>query len=72
FGDFQWQIMTIKWDLDYKKCDLYINENLHSKVSLINDTDNGISYLRFRSLAGDGTTDLNGIWIDWVKADVSD
>lgn len=70
FGNAQWQIATMKWDLDNKKCGLYINEKFHSEMAMFNNTQSGISYLRFRSLAREGTTDLNGIWIDWVKADV--
>jgi hypothetical protein len=66
----QWQIVTLKWYLDHNKCDLYVNKQFHSKITMKNSTQTGLSYLRFRSLAQEGETDQDGIWIDWVKAEV--
>ncbi len=62
-----WQILTMKWDVDKGKCAVSLNKDPLTVLKMENETGSGISYLRLRSLAEDGTKDDDGMLVDWVK-----
>jgi len=62
-----WQLVTLKWDLDDDRCDIFIDNMFHEKIELKNVTGSGISYVRFISLAPEGTVDPQGLLLDWVN-----
>lgn len=58
----RWYDVRIQWDLTRDHADLFIDDQLVATLPLLNRTLNGVSYLRFRSLAK--TTDLDGFLVD--------
>ncbi|HEC42965.1 MAG TPA: exo-alpha-sialidase [Bacteroides sp.] len=62
-----WQILTLKWDLDSESCKVLLDDKLLTDMKLSSESRSGISYLRFRSLAEEGTRDDAGLMVDWVK-----
>ncbi|TKG90756.1 exo-alpha-sialidase [Puteibacter caeruleilacunae] len=70
FGNGEWQIISLKWNLLKDKCDLFVDGKLYSSLRLINKTQTGISYLRFRSLVDGKGVDKEGVWIDWVRVEM--
>ncbi|MCK4751269.1 MAG: hypothetical protein KAT15_29625, partial [Bacteroidales bacterium] len=64
---YDWQILTMKWDLESKSCKVFLEDKLLTDMKPANESRSGISYLRFRSLAEKGTKDDAGLLVDWVK-----
>ena len=63
----EWQIVTMKWDLESESCKVYLEDKLLTDMNTENETGSGISYLRLRSLAEKGSKDDAGLMVDWVK-----
>lgn len=58
----RWYDVRIQWDLAQDHADLFIDDDLVETLPLLNRTLNGVSYLRFRSMAK--TIDLDGFLVD--------
>ena len=63
----KWQVVTMKWDLDSGSCTVFLKDELLTELKPANESRTGISYLRFRSLAEEGSKDNAGLMVDWVK-----
>jgi hypothetical protein len=64
---YEWQVLTLKWDLDNESCKVFLEDKLLTDMKPLNESASGISYLRLRSLAEKGTKDDAGLLVDWVK-----
>ena len=63
----KWQVVTMKWDLDNGSCKVFLKDEFLTELKPANESRSGISYLRFRSLAEEGSKDDAGLMVDWVK-----
>jgi hypothetical protein len=67
-----WNILKLKWDMKMRTCAIYLNDEFVQNISQLNDSGMGISYVRFKSLAADGTVDDAGIMLDYINAKVEE
>ena len=47
----KWHDVTLKWNLAQSTCQLLVDGQAAGKLKIVNQTINGISYVRFRSTA---------------------
>lgn len=71
FPENRWQLVTLKWDLENKNCEIFLDHIFHEGLELQNETGSGISYVRFRSLAPEGSEDPHGLLVDWVNVKIN-
>jgi len=65
-----WADLRFEWDLEAKKCLLYLNEKLATRLEVQHPTLNGLSYIRFRSTADQ--TDEAGLLVEAVEVSIED
>ena len=67
-----WHILKLSWDMKGRSCAIYLDDKFIQNISQLNDSGMGISYIRFNSLAEEGTIDNAGLLLDWIKANAED
>lgn len=66
----KWHDVRLDWDLSDLKCELSVDGKLAGQLPLLNQTLNGINYIRFRAAAK--RVDTVGILVDSVSASIQD
>ena len=66
----EWHDVTLEWDLSDSQCVLLVDDEPAGTVSVLNQTLNGISYIRFRSAARQ--IDKAGFLVDSVTIAIED
>jgi len=64
----RWYTVTLDWDLSKPACDVRVDGAPALTLDLLNETGNGICYLRLRSTAS--AVDTAGYLVDSVSADI--
>jgi hypothetical protein len=64
-----WHTVHLKWNMNIRNCELYIDNKFFRNLVQNNDSGMGISYIRFKSLAKEGQVDYGGVFLDWIKSD---
>src|SRR5690606_38090553 len=66
----RWYDLTLSWDLAAGACNLHVDGHPAGTLPLRQPTLNGVSYVRFRSAAGE--VDPAGMLIDSVAVEIDD
>ena len=66
----KWHDITMKWNLDAPECRLMIDGETAGTLNLRHKTLNGLSYVRFRSVAKE--LDMAGFLVDTVSVSIED
>ena len=66
----KWYTLELNWNLSTHQCDVILDGTKLVALPLLNSANNGISYLRLRSVAD--APDVNGMLIERVSMDVSE
>lgn len=64
----RWYTIGLDWDLSKRACDVLVDGKPAAKLELLNETGNGICYLRLRSTAKE--IDRAGYLVDSVSVDI--
>ena len=65
----QWHVLRFDWDLSTRRCHLKIGDAQTIKLPMRHSTLNGLSYVRFRSIAKE--TDPLGLLVENVKVNIT-
>ena len=64
--------MILEWDLQLNQCEVLVNGKTQKTLHVNTATATGISYIRFRNVAPKNNIDGAGMYLDDIKAAVSD
>lgn len=63
-----WHTLNLNWDIEKESCQLVLDGQITTNLGMENSTENGISYIRIRSIAD--KIDNAGIFIESVEVNV--
>lgn len=68
----RWHRVILEWDLELNQCEVLVNGKTQKTLHVNTATATGISYIRFRNVAPKNDIDGAGMYLDDIKAAVSD
>ncbi len=68
----RWHRVILEWDLELNQCEVLVNGKTQKTLHVNTATATGISYIRFRNVAPKNNIDGAGMYLDDIKAAVSD